>query len=303
MTKTMETTEFIWMDGQLVPWNDAKIHVLSHSLHYGSAVFEGIRVYETEKGPAIFRLKEHVERLFHSASAFNMKVPFSQDEISKAIVETVKVNKIKSGYIHPLIYFGYGKMGLSLVGAPVNVSISCWPWGAYLGDKPSRVKTSSFIRIHPKSSVMTAKITGHYENSILAGEEARALGYDEALLLDHLGNVAEGPGENLFIIKGEILFTPIAGNILPGITRDSIMKISQDLGYKVREIPMSLRNVYEADEAFFTGTAAEIHSLASLDDKKMKAAPGPLTKKIRDKFKEIVEGKDERYSSWLTLAV
>ncbi len=296
----METTQFIWMDGILVPWKDAQVHLLTHSLHYGSAVFEGIRIYETSKGPAIFRLKEHVQRLFHSASSFNMKIFFSQEQIINAIVQTAKVNEIKSGYIRPLIYFGYGKMGLSLKGAPVNIAIACWPWGSYLGDTPARVKTSSFIRIHPESSIMSAKISGHYANSILAGEEARALGYDEALLLDFQGNIAEGPGENLFIVKNDTLFTPVSGNILSGITRDSIIKIAIDLGYKVREIPMNLQTAHEADEAFFTGTAAEIHSISSIDDRKMKESLGTITLQLKNKFHEIVQGKDSKYSDWLT---
>jgi len=296
----METTEFIWMDGHLVPWNEAKIHVLSHSLHYGSAVFEGIRFYETEKGPAIFRLKEHVQRLFHSASVFNMKIPFSEQEIFDAIVDIVRVNNAKSGYIRPLIYFGYGKMGLGLEGAPVNISIACWPWGKYLGEKPVRVGTSKYMRIHPKTSVMSAKLSGHYSNSILAGEDAKANGFDEAILLDYQGNVAEGPGENIFIVKSDTIFTPALGAILPGITRDSIIKICQDLGYKVREIPMKLENIYEADEAFFTGTAAEVTSIDSLDNKKLKGT-GETTNKIKQAFLDIVSGKNNKYSDWLTI--
>lgn len=294
----MEITEFIWMDGQLVKWDEAKIHILNHSLHYGSAVFEGIRFYDTHNGAAIFRLKEHIQRLFHSASVFNMKIPFTEEEIENAVVQLVKENKIKSGYIRPIIYFGYGKMGLSLKDTPVNISIACWPWGKYLSDKV-RVGTSKFIRIHPKSSIMSAKISGHYANSILAGEDVRARGFDEALLLDHQGNVAEGPGENIFIVKNDILLTPVAGSILPGITRESIIQIAQDLGYKVREIPMKLENIYDADEAFFTGTAAEVTLIESLDNRKLKGS-GETTKRIRDTFMEIVQGKKLKYLNWLT---
>jgi branched-chain amino acid aminotransferase len=297
----MEETNFIWMDGKLVPWKDAKIHVLTHSLHYGSAVFEGIRFYEAENHkPAIFRLKEHVARLFNSAKAFNMKVPFSHEQIEKAIIETVKINEIKSGYIRPLIYFGYGKMGLGLAGAPVNVSIACWPWGAYLGEKPVRVKISEFMRIHPKSSVMHAKISGHYENSILASEEIHAKGYDEALLLDFEGNIAEGPGENLFIVKDNKLITPQLGKILAGITRDSIIKIAKDQSIEVQEKILKPSEVYSADEAFFTGTAAEVTSIESVDDKKMKTAPGPITSKLKQIYSEAISGKIKKYESWLS---
>jgi len=296
----MDETEFIWMDGKLVKWKDAKIHILTHSLHYGSAVFEGIRAYKTSKGTAIFRLKEHVKRLFRSASAFGMKVPFSEDEIEKAIVETVKQNKLESGYIRPLIYFGYGKMGLGLKGATVNVSISMWPWGKYLGENAIRVKTSKFIRLHPKSSIMEAKISGHYANSILASEDIHNQGYDEALLLDFEGNIAEGPGENFFIVKDGKLITPKKGHILPGITRDSIMEIAKDQGIQVEEKTLSLEEAYKADEAFFTGTAAEITLIESLDDKKI-GNSRPISEKLKKIFLDSVSGKNKKYSKWLTI--
>jgi len=297
----MEETKFIWMDGNLVPWKEAKIHVLTHSLHYGSAVFEGIRFYETvDRRSAVFRLKEHVERLFNSAKAFNMQIPFSQEEICKAILETIKANEIKAGYIRPIAFFGYGKMGLGLKGAPVNVSIAVWPWGAYLGEKPVRVKTSGYIRIHPKSSIMEAKISGHYENSILASEEIHAKGYDEALLLDFKRNIAEGPGENIFIVKNNILITPKLGTILPGITRDSVIRIAKDEGLKVKEKILKLEEAYEADEAFYTGTAAEVTPIESIDDKKLKSAPGPVTTKLRSLYLDIVQGKNKKYESWLS---
>ena len=296
----MQETQFIWMDGSFVSWKDANVHILNHSLHYGSAVFEGIRFYETNNGPAIFRLKEHVERLFNSAATLNMKIPFSKEDIEKAIIETVKVNKISSGYIRPLVYHGYGKMGLSLKGAPINVSISCWPWGAYLGEKPIKVKISDFIRIHPKSSLMSAKISGHYTNSILAGEEVRSKGYDEALLLDYKGDIAEGPGENFFIVKNNVIITPPLGSILPGITRDSIIKIAHDLGIKFEEKPLKPKDAYNADETFFTGTAAEVTSIESIDDKKLKEPPGKVTSKLKSCFDEIVKGKNKKYKNWLT---
>lgn len=294
----MEETKFIWMDGKLIPWHEAKIHVLTHSLHYGSAVFEGIRFYETPKGPAIFRLNDHIERLFNSANAFDMKIPFTKNEIEQATIELLKMNELKSGYIRPLVYFGYGKMGLSLPGAPVNVMIAAWPWGKYLGEKAIKVKTSSFLRIHPQSSVMSAKISGHYANSILAGEEARKSGFDEALLLDYQGNIAEGPGENFFIIKGDTIFTPRTGSILSGITRDSIIKIVQDLGYRIREIPMTKKDIEEADEAFFTGTAAELTPIAQIDSKHLKSTK--ITEKIKQVYLDAVQGKNSKYEDWLT---
>ncbi len=213
------------MDGSLIPWKDAKIHILTHSLHYGSAVFEGIRFYKTEKGPAVFRLKDHISRLFKSAKTMYIKIPYKEEEICKAVLNLIKENSLDSGYIRPIVYYGYGKMGLGVKEAKVNVSIAVWPWGSYLGEDPIKIKISNFMRIHPKSSVTHAKISGHYVNSILAGEEARTEGFNEALLLDYKGNIAEGPGENLFIVKDNELQTPLKENILPGITRDSIIKI------------------------------------------------------------------------------
>jgi len=297
----MEETKYIWMDGKLVPWKDAKIHILTHSLHYGSAVFEGIRLYKTSKGPAIFKLKEHIKRLFESGKAFNMKIPFTEKEINEAVIKTVKENKIQAGYIRPLVYFGYGKMGLGLKGAPVNVSIAVWPWGKYLGENAIKVKTSRFVRIHPQSSIMGAKISGHYTNSILASEDVLGQGYDEALLLDYKGNIAEGPGENLFIIKKGQLVTPKLGTILPGITRASIIQIAKDEGIKVQEKVLKLKDVYKADEAFFTGTAAEITFIDSLDDKKIGTNQKPISEKLRKIFMNVVEGKNYKYSNWLTI--
>ena len=289
------------MDGNIVPWADAKIHVLTHSLHYGSAVFEGIRFYESEDGPAIFRLKEHTARLFFSADTISMRIPFSEDEISSAIIETVKMNEINTGYIRPLAYFGYGKMGLRPKGAAVNLSIAVWPWDAYLGTNPVRVKTSPYMRIHPKSTSMDAKISGNYVNSTFAGVDAISQGYEEALLLDFEGNVAEGPGENIFIVKNHILYTPPKGNILAGITRDSLMTIAEDLGYSVEEKQLKVEDIYDADEAFFTGTAAEVTPIASLDDHSMKYPFGPVTKKLSDIFLSAVKGMNGKYKSWLTI--
>ena len=297
----MKETNYIWMDGKIIPWADAKIHVLTHSLHYGSAVFEGLRFYEAEEGPAIFRLKEHTTRLFYSADTIKLRIPFSEDEINSAIIETVKVNEIKTGYIRPLAFFGYGKMGLRPTGSPVNLSIAVWPWDSYLGANPINVKISPYIRIHPQSTSMDAKITGNYVNSTFAGVDAISNGYEEALLLDFEGNVAEGPGENIFIVKNDIIYTPPKGKILAGITRDSIMTIAEDFGYSVQEKVLKPEDVYDADEAFFTGTAAEVTAIASLDDHPMKFQTGPITKKLSDTFLSIVKGLNEKYKNWLTI--
>lgn len=298
----METTEYIWMDGKLEKWEDSKIHILTHTLHYGSGVFEGIRVYDTSKGPAIFRLKEHVERLFNSAKSFGIQVDYSIEEIEKAIIDTVKANKLKDGYIRPLIYFGYGKMGLATDGAKVNVSISCWPWPAYFGDKALRVKTSSFIRIHPKSSIQEAKISGHYINSILAHQEAHSHGYDEALMLGYNGKITEGSAANFFILKDGKMYTPPAGNILIGITRNSVIQIARDLGIEVIEKDLVLEDAYSADEAFFTGTAVEIAPIESIDDKKLKENSEKIAYMLKEKYSNIVRGKEEKYLGWLTYA-
>ena len=296
----MKETEYIWMDGKLVKWKEAKIHVLVHTLHYGAGVFEGIRCYETDKGTAVFKLKEHIDRLYYSAEKLNMKIPYTQEEFIEAIKETVKKNNLKAGYIRPICFFGYGKMGLNPKGAPVNCSIAVWPWGKYLGEGTVKIKTSKFCRIHPKSTVSDAKICGHYVNSIFANIEAKDAGYDEALLLDYKGNIAEGPGENIFLVKDGKIITPPLGTILKGITRASIIQLAKDQGIGVKEKTLTLKDVYGADEAFFTGTAAEVTAIESVDDKKIGSkAPGPITSKIRDLFMDIVHGKDEKYKDWL----
>lgn len=296
----MDETKYIWMDGKLVPWQDAKIHVLTHTLHYGMGVFEGIRFYDTKKGPAVFRLKEHVKRLVDGAKVAFMKVPFTEDEITSGIIETVRENGLSKGYIRPIIYYGYGKMGLDPHGAPVNVAIAVWPWGAYLGEEAVRVKTSRFIRLHPQSTYSETKICGHYVNSIFASCEAKDLGYNEALLLDYSGNIAEGPGENLFTIKNGKLYTPKLGNILHGITRRSIIEIAKNEGIEVNETDLVLDDFYKADEAFFTGTAAEVTAIASLDGNKIgEIAPGPVTSRLKNLFTGIVHGENEKYIGWL----
>ena len=296
-TIKMDETEYIWMDGKLVKWKEAKIHVLTHTFHYGGGAFEGIRFYKTGKGIAIFRLKEHIDRLYYSASKLKMEVPYSKEELIKAVKETVKVNKIEEGYIRPICYFGYGKMGVNPKGMAVNCAIAVWPWGKYLGDKNISVKISRYIRIHPKSTHTDAKICGHYVNSILASVEARDKGYDEALLLDYEGNVVEGSGENIFIVKNGKLITPPLGRILNGITRASVIGIAKDEGIKVEEKEIKPEDIYNADEAFFTGTAAEVTAIDSVDDRKIKG--GPVTKKLRDLFMDIVHGKNKKYERWL----
>ncbi len=297
----MEPTKFIWMDGKLIDWDDAKVHVLTHTLHYGMGVFEGIRFYDTGKGPAIFRLQDHTRRLFNGAKRIYMDVPYTEDEFNDAIVSTIAQNEIQSGYIRPLFFYGYGKMGLDPHGAPINSIIAVWPWGAYLGDGAVQVKTSRFIRIHPDSTHAESKITGHYVNSIFASCEAKEAGFQEALLLDYAGNVAEGPGENLFIVKDGKIITPRLGNILQGITRRSIMELAIDQGIEVDEKEITLDDIYDADEAFFTGTAAEITPIESLDKKKIgRTTPGPITQRLKDVFFDIVHGKIEKYDDWLT---
>ena len=298
----MEETEYIWMDGDLIPWDEAKVHVLTHTLHYGMGIFEGIRFYDTEKGPAIFRLQDHTTRLFNGSKKALLEIPYSQDQVNQAIIATVRKNGIRSGYIRPLVFFGYGKMGLNPRGAPTRVIIAVWPWGPYLGESGVRVKTSQFIRIHPACSHVDAKICGHYINSILASSEAKDQGYDEALLLDHAGYVAEGPGENIFIVKHGTLLTPPTGTILEGITRKSLMEIASNEGFKVHERSFRPEDIYDADEAFFTGTAAEITPIISLDDKTIaKGNIGPITKRLKDVFMDIVHGRDDRYKHWLTM--
>jgi len=297
----MNGTEYIWMDGKFVPWNDAKVHVLTHTLHYGMGIFEGIRFYETRDCPAIFRLKDHVNRFFEGAKDALLEIPFTREEIYQAIIDTVKKNKVPSGYIRPLVYFGYAKMGLNPRGCPTRVAIAAWPWGSYLGEESVTVKTSCFQRIHPSTTHVEAKICGHYVNSMHASCDARDHGYNEALLLDHEGKVAEGPGENIFIIKEGILKTPPGGAILCGITRLSITTIANDEGYEVKESPLTLHDVYNADEAFFTGTAAEVTPIKSLDDRTIGTeVPGPITKKLKQIYDDSVRGKNEKYKDWLT---
>jgi branched-chain amino acid aminotransferase len=298
----METTETIWMNGKLVPWDSATTHVLTHTLHYGGGVFEGIRCYKTDKGTAIFRLKEHMERLMYSADVLDMEVGYSVEELTKAVIKTVRENGLEQGYIRPLIYFGYGKMGLNPVGAPVDTIVACWPWGKYLSHDAVKVQISDYIRIHPQSTVSDAKITGHYVNSILAVLALKGTDFHEALFLDYEGNVAEGPGENLFLVKDGTILTPQKKSILPGITRDTVKQIANDLGHDVKEMILSPDDLWSADEAFFTGTAAEVSPIASINDHVYgEGTAGPITSQIKEAYMNVVHGRSPSYDHYLTL--
>jgi branched-chain amino acid aminotransferase len=295
--------EKIWMNGSLVNWDDAKIHVLTHALHYGTGVFEGIRCYNTKKGPAVFRLKEHMERLHDSAEIYFKKVPYTVDELCKATKELIKANKMDSCYIRPIVYRGYGEMGLNPLKAPIDTSIAVWNWGTYLGDdglkNGIRAKISSFTRISSNVLPPRAKATGQYINSILAKMEALDCGYDEAILLDNRGMISEGPGENIFVVKDGVTYTPpLHASILPGITRDSVLHIAKDREIHVHATDIDRALLYTADEAFFTGTAAEITPIREVDGHKI-GKPGPITRQLQDAFFRIVRGEDKKYEHWL----
>jgi len=296
---------WIWYDGKLVPWREANTHVLTHSLHYGLAVFEGLRAYKTPQGTAIFRLDEHIERLFNSARIFLMEIPYSRDEIAQAHREVVLQNRLETCYIRPIAFYGSEKMGVSPKGAAVHVAIAAWPWGAYLGEdglkKGIRVKTSSYARHHINVSMVRSKTAGHYVNSILANMEATREGYDEALLLDTMGFVAEGAGENLFLVRDGRLVEPQLVSGLTGITRASVIELAADLGIEVLSQPLTRDDVYLADEAFFTGTAAEVTPIRELDGRMIGPGHrGPVTERIQSRFFEVVSGRAEKYRHWLT---
>jgi len=295
----------IWMDGKLIDWRDAKIHVLTHTLHYGMGVFEGVRAYKTENGTAIFKLKEHTQRLFNSAKIFQMVIPFDQATIAKAQLDVVRENKLESCYLRPIVWIGSEKLGVSTKGNTIHVAIAAWPWGAYLGEEGMargiRVKTSSFTRHHVNVSMVRAKASGWYVNSILANQEATTDGYDEALLLDVDGYVSEGAGENVFIVRNGKLYTPDLASCLDGITRDSIITLARDYGIEVIEKRITRDEMYCADEAFFTGTAAEVTPIRELDNRTIGAGSrGPITEKLQAAFFSIVEGKNAKYGEWLT---
>ena len=295
----------IWYDGKLVPWRDANTHVLTHSLHYGLAVFEGVRAYKTVNGTAIFRLKEHTDRLFNSAHIYMMKIPYTREELMAAQKEVVRANKLDSCYIRPIAFYGSEKMGVSPKGASVRVAIAAWPWGAYLGaealEKGIRVKTSSFARHHVNVSMCRAKYSGTYANSILANLEATEHGYDEGLLLDVDGFVAEGSGENLFIVKNGCIYEPELTSALIGITRDSVITLGREMGYTVSARRITRDDLYIADEAFFTGTAAEVTPIREVDGRQIgEGKRGPLTTRIQKAFFDCVTGKAENHRDWLS---
>lgn len=294
----------IWMDGKMVDWDKAQVHICTHALHYGSGVFEGIRAYETDKGTAVFRLKEHIDRLFNSAKILKMDVPFNKEQIRQAIKDTIKENNLKSCYIRPLIYRGFKELGVNPFKCPVNCAIAVWEWGAYLGGealtKGIKTKISSYARNYINSTSQKAKICANYINSIFAKMEAIEAGVDEAILLDTRGYVTEGSGENLFWIRNGIIYTTPTATVLEGITRDSIIKIADDLGYKVQEKYTGRDELYISEEVFFAGTAAEVTPIREIDNYQIgEGKRGPITEKIQKKFFDIVKGKDEKYSDWL----
>jgi branched-chain amino acid aminotransferase len=295
---------FIWQDGKLVPWREATTHALTHSLHYGMAVFEGVRAYKTDKGAAIFRLQEHTQRLARSAHIFQMALPYSQEELNEAQKEVIRANKLESGYIRPLAFYGSEKMGVSPRGAKVHVIIAAWPWGAYLGEEGMqrgiRIKTSSFTRHHVNITMVRAKASGNYMNSILANNEALTDGYDEAMLLDPEGYVCEGAGENIFIVKNGKLYTPDLTSCLEGITRATVIQLAGEMGIEVVEKRITRDEVYCADEAFFTGTAAEVTPIRELDNRQIGAGHrGPVTKALQEKYFDVVNGRSAAHADWL----
>jgi branched-chain amino acid aminotransferase len=299
----IEKVEKIWFNGEMVDWDKAQVHVLSHALHYGSGVFEGIRAYETPKGPAIFRLTEHIERLMDSSKIYLMPVPYSVEQLVEATKELVRVNKLNSSYIRPIIFRGYGEMGLNPLNSPVDVAIATWSWGTYLGEEGMKngikAMISSFRRIDPNSLPPAAKATGQYINSILAKLEAIYSNYEEAILLDSRGFVSEGTGENIFVVKNGVIHTPsTAASILEGITRDTVIELARDMGYEVIERDLVRSDLFLADELFVTGTAAEITPIREVDKREI-GRPGPVTIALQEKFFAAVKGEDAEYEHWL----
>ena len=296
---------FIWMDGELVPWREAQVHVLTHTLHYGMGVFEGVRAYETGEKSAIFRLKDHTRRLFDSAKIMGMEIPFDEDAVNQAQLEVLRANKLKSAYLRPMAFYGSEGMGLRADNLSVHLSIAAWEWGAYLGaenlERGIRIKTSSFTRHHVNISMCKAKANGQYINSMLALREALTDGYDEALLLDTEGFVAEGSGENFFIVRKGVIYTPDLTSSLEGITRSTIMALAADLGLEVRERRITRDEVYICDEAFFSGTAAEVTPIRELDNRPIgSGSRGPITEKLQSLYFETVGGKNNKHADWLT---
>jgi len=300
----LEATEKIWVNGKFIPWNDAKVHVLTHTLHYGTGVFEGIRCYKTDSGSAVFRLQEHVDRFFNSMHIMQMEPTVTREQVFDAILETVRVNKIDACYIRPLAYIGYGAMGVFPKENPIDIAIAVWPWGSYLGEEGLkngiRVKISSFSRPHINATMVRSKTSANYANSLLAKREALKDGYDEAMLLDTDGYVAEGSGENVFIVRNGKIKTPPLTAILEGITRDTIIQLAQEHGIHLVEERFTRDELYIADEAFFTGTAAEITPIREVDNRMVGSGkPGPITQKLQAAFFDIVHGRDKKHTVWL----
>jgi branched-chain amino acid aminotransferase len=298
----MQETEKIWMNGELVDWADAKVHVGVHALHYGSGVFEGIRCYETEKGPAVFRLRDHLQRLQNSATLLYMDLPYSVDELRTASHELIAVNGLPSCYLRPVAFYGYGELGVAAADNPVDVIIMSWPWGAYLGEEGQRTgittAVSSWERVGPNVIPHVAKATGIYLNSMLATTEARRAGYDEAIMLTRDGYVADGPGENIFVVKdGRIATPPLSMSILPGITRDTIIHLARTLGYTVEETLLIRTDLYLADEVFMVGTATEVAPVRAVDDRQI--GVGPITLELQKTYLDVVNGRDPRFIDWL----
>ena len=298
----MKSGKFIWMDGRFISANNAGIEFLTHGLHYGSAVYEGIRAYETSRGPADFRLSDHIARLTHSAAAIGIKIPYSRKTLEHAAVGLIKKNGFRECYLRPLVFYGEGEMRLTPANAKIHIAIGAWPWGAYLGEHPAlSVCVSPFIRFHPRSTVVGAKISGLYAVSVMATIDARKRGFDECIMLDYEGNVAEGPGENIFIVKNKKILTPDSSSILKGITRATIISIAHDMKMEVREKKITLAELRKADEAFFTGTATEVAPIAKIDGHRIgSGSVGPITTKLRDAYRAITHGEEKKYAKWLT---
>ncbi|MCP5468285.1 MAG: branched-chain amino acid transaminase [Deltaproteobacteria bacterium] len=306
MGKAVEKVEKIWLDGKMIPWEEAQVHVLTHTLHYGLGVFEGIRCYECEDGrSAIFRLKEHIDRLYDSAHILMMEIPFSKEEISQACIDIFSVNKLKAGYLRPLAFLGDGEMGLYATSNPVRVTIIAWPWGSYLGDdgikNGIRTKISSYTRHHVNITMTKSKAVANYVNSILAKREAKLAGYEETIMLDPEGFVAEASGENLFFAKNGKVFTPPTTSALEGITRDVVIQMLQEMNIPVIQRNISRDELYVADELFLTGTAAEITPVREIDDRRIGSGkPGPITQAIQENYFKIVKGCNKEHQNWLT---
>ncbi|GAA3967044.1 branched-chain amino acid transaminase [Allohahella marinimesophila] len=305
MTSMADRDGFIWMDGEVVPWREANVHVLTHTLHYGAGVFEGVRAYRTEQGTALFRLEDHTNRLFDSAHILNMKMPFSKSEISEAQLAAVRANDLASAYIRPMVFYGAEGMGLRASNLQVHVMIAAWEWGSYLGEesvaKGLKVRTSSITRHHPNIAMTRAKANGQYINSMMALNEALASGCDEALMLDPAGYVAEGSAVNFFMVKNRVLYTPQLTSCLNGITRNTMFRLADELGLHVVEKPITRDEVYIADEAFFTGTAAEVTPIRMLDERQIgEGKRGPITEKLQSLYYDVVKGRRDDYAEWLS---